>query len=295
MPRTTVAIVTWNGRAHLDALFGGLMSQGAPGGFDVVVVDNASRDGTPKAIEAISSKDARVRLIRTGRNAGFAVANNVAMMHARGDYFVALNSDTVPEPGWLDALVDAADANPPAANKVTITVKGDKRIIESNGIPDHKVSKFPNRGNPNAISEQKYHLEVPANPKPAEGGATLVANTATFKYTLDGTNYSDILAMPTGGAYVIPNTGITLTWTYSSGTGFVAGDTFTFSTTAPGFGATQYNAAMAVLLADAQVGQMSYCYLVGQASSASASATIDRKSTRLNSSHEWISRMPSSA
>ena len=55
-----------------------------------------------------------------------------------------------------------ADANPPAQNKVTITVKGDKRIIESNGIPDHKVSKFPNRGNPNAIAEQKYHLEVPA-------------------------------------------------------------------------------------------------------------------------------------
>ena len=65
-----------------------------------------------------------------------------------------------------------ADANPPAQNKVTITVKGDKRIIESNGIPDHKVSKFPNRGNPNAIAEQKYHLEVPAQPKPATGGAT---------------------------------------------------------------------------------------------------------------------------
>ena len=65
-----------------------------------------------------------------------------------------------------------ADAHPPAQNKVTITVKGDKRIIESNGIPDHKVSKFPNRGNPNAIAEQKYHLEVPAQPKAAAGGAT---------------------------------------------------------------------------------------------------------------------------
>jgi hypothetical protein len=68
--------------------------------------------------------------------------------------------------------LNPADAQPPAQNKVTITVKGEKRIIESNGIPDHKVSKFPNRGNPNAISEQKYHLEVPANPKPLEGGAT---------------------------------------------------------------------------------------------------------------------------
>ena len=135
MPRTTVAIVTWNGRAHLDALFGGLMSQGAPGGFDVVVVDNASRDGTPKAIEAISSKDARVRLIRTGRNAGFAVANNVAMMHARGDYFVALNSDTVPEPGWLDALVDAADANPRVGSVASqMTFLHDPQVVQSAGI-----------------------------------------------------------------------------------------------------------------------------------------------------------------
>jgi hypothetical protein len=65
-----------------------------------------------------------------------------------------------------------ADAKPPGQNKVTFTVKGDKRIIESNGIPDHKVATFPNRGNPNAISEQKYRLEIPANPQPRAGGAT---------------------------------------------------------------------------------------------------------------------------
>lgn len=60
-----------------------------------------------------------------------------------------------------------ADSAPPAQNKVTITVQGDKRVIESNGIPDHQVASFPNRGNPNAISEQKYRLEVPARPQPA--------------------------------------------------------------------------------------------------------------------------------
>ncbi len=65
-------------------------------------------------------------------------------------------------------VLNKSDSEPPAQNKVTITVKGDKRIIESNGVPDHKVSKFPNRGNPNSISEQKYHLEVPANPQPAK-------------------------------------------------------------------------------------------------------------------------------
>ncbi len=62
-----------------------------------------------------------------------------------------------------------ADSETPGQNKVTITVKGDKRVIESNGLPDHKIAKYPTKGNPNTISEQKYRFEVPANPKPATG------------------------------------------------------------------------------------------------------------------------------
>ena len=135
MPRTTVAIVTWNGRSHLADLFAGLLSQGAAGDFEVVVVDNASRDGTPEAIEAIAATDARVRLIRSGRNAGFAVGNNLALDHARGDYLVALNSDTVPEPGWLDALVDAADANPRVGSVASqMTFLHDPQVVQSAGI-----------------------------------------------------------------------------------------------------------------------------------------------------------------
>lgn len=71
--------------------------------------------------------------------------------------------------GFLAAgpALKPADSAPPAQNKVTIAVRGDKRVIESNGIPDHPVAAFPNRGNPNAISEQRYRLEVPVRPQPA--------------------------------------------------------------------------------------------------------------------------------
>ena len=64
-----------------------------------------------------------------------------------------------------------SDSEAPGQNKVTITVKDDKRVIESNGIPDHKVAKYPAKGNPNTISDQKHRFEVPANPKPATGKA----------------------------------------------------------------------------------------------------------------------------
>jgi hypothetical protein len=44
---------------------------------------------------------------------------------------------------------------------------GDKRIIESNGMPDHQPGQFPNRGNPNSISEQQYKFEMPIKPQAA--------------------------------------------------------------------------------------------------------------------------------
>ena len=53
-------------------------------------------------------------------------------------------------------------------NVVTITVNDGVRTIISNGIPDHEPGRFPNRGNPNAISAQRYRYTVPAQPEVAE-------------------------------------------------------------------------------------------------------------------------------
>ncbi|QTN34947.1 YHYH protein [Cognatishimia activa] len=48
---------------------------------------------------------------------------------------------------------------------VSITVRGNKRIIASNGIPEHQVGRFPSRGNPNRISSQNYRFSMPTNPR----------------------------------------------------------------------------------------------------------------------------------
>lgn len=50
-------------------------------------------------------------------------------------------------------------------NEVAITIEGDKRVITSNGIPDHPTGQFPGPRNPNTISEQNQRFEVPANPQ----------------------------------------------------------------------------------------------------------------------------------
>lgn len=66
----------------------------------------------------------------------------------------------------LPALAVAEQPTLPK-NEVSITTEGEYRIIRANGIPDHKPGAFPNPGNPNTISEQKYVFRVPAKPTAA--------------------------------------------------------------------------------------------------------------------------------
>jgi hypothetical protein len=84
-----------------------------------------------------------------------------------------------------------------------------------------------------------------------KGGATLIAGTATFRYSLDGgKTFSAELAAPTSGIYAIPDSNVTLTWTYSTGTAFVASDKWTAAATAPGYSTSDLATAFAALLAD---------------------------------------------
>ena len=57
--------------------------------------------------------------------------------------------------------------------RVSIRIEGDLRIITANGLPNHKTGNFPNRGNPNAISEQQYEYRLPLKPKKNKSGTTL--------------------------------------------------------------------------------------------------------------------------
>ena len=68
------------------------------------------------------------------------------------------------------------------------------------------------------------------------GGATLAANTATYRLSLDGgLTWGPETAMPVSGVVSPTGTGLTLTFTYTAGTGFVALDRFGWKTVAPGF------------------------------------------------------------
>jgi YHYH protein len=66
----------------------------------------------------------------------------------------------------LDLL--PASEEPPSTNRVSVNVDDGNRHVVANGIPDHKVGRFPNRANPNKVQAQQYSINLPAKPKPAE-------------------------------------------------------------------------------------------------------------------------------
>src|SRR5947199_336797 len=80
-----------------------------------------------------------------------------------------------PRPGLTTVAYGTADLAPPKyEHQAIIRIENGKRIIDSNGIPDHDVGQFPRRGNPNSIAPQNYHLEMPLEPKIAERPSSLV-------------------------------------------------------------------------------------------------------------------------
>ena len=71
----SIIVPTWNGLEYIGDCLASLLAQDYPD-FEVIVVDNASSDGTP---EWIAERFPAIRLIRNERNLGFAGGNNLAL------------------------------------------------------------------------------------------------------------------------------------------------------------------------------------------------------------------------
>jgi N-acetylglucosaminyl-diphospho-decaprenol L-rhamnosyltransferase len=79
---------------------------------EIIVVDNASTDGSA---DAIAVKFPQVKLIRSDENVGFAAANNLAAQHSRADWLLLLNPDTLVLDGAIDRLLAFAQTHPEAS------------------------------------------------------------------------------------------------------------------------------------------------------------------------------------
>jgi GT2 family glycosyltransferase len=121
----SIIIVTWNAKGYtlecLQSLFAPPLAISA----EIIVVDNASSDGTP---EAIRRQFPEVRLMENEKNLGFARANNIGLAASRGQYVCLVNSDVVIPPGCLESMLLHLQANP------DIGVLGPKMLGPDGGV-----------------------------------------------------------------------------------------------------------------------------------------------------------------
>ncbi len=103
-PLVSVIVVATDEAHHLHDCLPSLAALAGPT-TDVMVIDNASTDGTR---EFLAAAFPWVNVVRTGQRLGYAAANNLGFRHARGSYLVVLNPDTRVHPDFVSALVETS-------------------------------------------------------------------------------------------------------------------------------------------------------------------------------------------
>jgi GT2 family glycosyltransferase len=124
----SVTIVTYNSGRFIKRCLESVLAQGHRP-KEVIVIDNASIDGTPAILEEFED---RCRVVYNEDNIGFAAAQNQAIRLARGEWVLALNPDVLLMPNFIDALVETGQSDPKIG-----TVCGKLLTMRANfGLPD---------------------------------------------------------------------------------------------------------------------------------------------------------------
>lgn len=110
IPLLSVGMPVYNEAAQLerslDQLVPALERLEVP--FEIVLVDDGSRDDTPLLVEAVAARDARVRAVHHGTNRGIGAGIATAICSARGDFFILIPADLAMELEALDRYLAAA-------------------------------------------------------------------------------------------------------------------------------------------------------------------------------------------
>lgn len=102
LPMVSIVVVNYNGAEVILNCLASIHSHLAQTAYEVIVVDNASEDGSPALI---AERFPKVLLLKQSTNLGFGAANNVGISHAQGELLFLLNSDTVLTHNVLPVLV----------------------------------------------------------------------------------------------------------------------------------------------------------------------------------------------
>lgn len=129
-PLVSIIIITFNNLEHTRKCIESIYAKTAYPNFELIIVDNASTDGTIDYLSVLKETHANVKIIVNKENYGFASANNIGIRESRGKHVILLNNDTVVTRGWISGLIKYLD-DPTVGmvGPVTNSIGNEARII----------------------------------------------------------------------------------------------------------------------------------------------------------------------
>ena len=182
----SVTIVTYNSGRYIKRCLDSILAQKYPS-KEVVVIDNASTDGT---VDILGQYEDRCKIVYNDQNIGFAAAQNQAIGLSSGDWVLTLNPDVLLAPNFIHALVEAGHLDPRigcvCGKLLTMTSTfglPDKPLVDSTGIYFTPMLRHLDRGSQEADNGHFLNYEYVFG---ATAAAALYRREMVADISLDG-------------------------------------------------------------------------------------------------------------
>ncbi len=175
-PFVSIIVVNYNGGEKILRCLKSLQEAAYPA-RELIIVDNASSDGSDIILKDAASKHSELIVIWSKQNLGYAGGVNLAMEAARGDYIAVLNMDVVVESGWLEPMINFLEEHSEVGAVNPLLALADSERINAMGQYLHITGLGFNRG------LGKSMRDVPSGPFRVSGiqGAAFVVRRSLLK------------------------------------------------------------------------------------------------------------------
>jgi glycosyltransferase involved in cell wall biosynthesis len=158
MPKVSVIIPTYNRAEFLRSAVISVLNQTFQN-FEIIVVDDASKDHTQEVVNSLSDK--RIRYIRHEKNKRVSAARNTGIVHSKSDYVAFLDDDDEWLPAKLQKQLDLLEASPPIVGVVytgIFVVEESSRKILASSFPRNRGNVFEEILTQNRIAQTSTFL-----------------------------------------------------------------------------------------------------------------------------------------
>jgi len=180
-PSVSIVIVNYNGVKFIKRCLESVLNDNYTN-FEVILIDNASADGSFELVKNLFGLYPHLRIIRSNENLGYVGGNNIGFKYSKGKYVIFLNQDVEVNQHWLRELIKVMESDPTiGAAQCKLLRLYDKRRIDSTG----QLIDFLGYGHPRGDENkgQYAHMEEIFY---ADGAALTVRRQIIDEVSFDG-------------------------------------------------------------------------------------------------------------